>query len=120
MDWNVNTGYKTLKGNFFTLPLIVYASSLILFLSVTEMESKSLAVVEATTTILPEVQPIAIGPGASEKDPSTKLRKKALTSVYLKYFETAPDGKTRKCKFCGQSYSIATATGTSKPFFFPD
>ncbi|KAK6795806.1 hypothetical protein RDI58_009261 [Solanum bulbocastanum] len=89
MDWNVNTSYKTLK----------------------EMESKSLAVVEATTTILQNVEPIDIGPGSSEKDPTTKLRKKALTSVYLKYFETVPDGKTRKCKFCGQSYSIATATG---------
>ncbi|XP_015161727.1 uncharacterized protein [Solanum tuberosum] len=88
MDWNVNTGYKTLK----------------------EMESKSLAVVEAPSTIL-NVEPIDIGPGSSEKDPTTKLRKKALTSVYLKHFETAPDGKTRKCKFCGQSYSIATATG---------
>lgn len=38
-------------------------------------------------------------------------RKKAMTSLYLKYFETAPDGKTRRCKFCKQSYSIATATG---------
>ncbi|KAK4349990.1 hypothetical protein RND71_029303 [Anisodus tanguticus] len=77
MDW----GYKTLK----------------------EMEPKSLAVVESTSTI----QPIDIGPGA----PTAKPRKKTMTSVYLKYFETAPDGKTRKCKFCGQSYSIATATG---------
>ncbi|KAE8720520.1 hypothetical protein F3Y22_tig00019143pilonHSYRG00015 [Hibiscus syriacus] len=34
-----------------------------------------------------------------------------MTSVYLRYFETAPDWKTRRCKFCGQSYSIATATG---------
>ncbi|CAN6890095.1 unnamed protein product, partial [Brassica oleracea] len=34
-----------------------------------------------------------------------------MTSVFLKYFETAPDSKTRKCKLCGQSYSIATATG---------
>ncbi|KAF2557161.1 hypothetical protein F2Q68_00016084 [Brassica cretica] len=38
-------------------------------------------------------------------------RKKTMTSVFLKYFETAPDSKTRKCKLCGQSYSIATATG---------
>ncbi|KAK8569467.1 hypothetical protein V6N13_046519 [Hibiscus sabdariffa] len=42
---------------------------------------------------------------------TAKPRKKTLTSVYLKYFETAPDGKTRRCKFCGQSYSMATATG---------
>ncbi|KAJ3694353.1 hypothetical protein LUZ60_009833 [Juncus effusus] len=38
-------------------------------------------------------------------------RKKSMTSQYLKYFETAPDGKTRKCKFCKQSYSTVTATG---------
>lgn len=38
-------------------------------------------------------------------------KKKAMTSLYLKYFETASDGKTRRCKFCKQSYSIATATG---------
>ncbi|KAJ4765394.1 BED zinc finger and hAT dimerization domain-containing protein [Rhynchospora pubera] len=38
-------------------------------------------------------------------------RKKAMTSLYLKYFQTASDGKTRSCKFCKQSYSIATATG---------
>lgn len=40
-----------------------------------------------------------------------KPRKKTMTSVYLKFFETAADGKTRRCKFCGQTYSIATATG---------
>jgi hypothetical protein len=45
------------------------------------------------------------GPGQPVK------RKKAMTSLYLKYFETAPDGKTRRCMFCKQSYSIATATG---------
>ncbi|XP_073299448.1 zinc finger BED domain-containing protein DAYSLEEPER isoform X2 [Primulina huaijiensis] len=41
----------------------------------------------------------------------SKNRKKTMTSVYLKYFETALDGKSRRCKICGQSYSIATATG---------
>ncbi|GAB2293837.1 hypothetical protein Dimus_038277 [Dionaea muscipula] len=40
-----------------------------------------------------------------------KPRKKAMTSAYLKFFETAADGKSRSCKFCGQTYSIATATG---------
>ncbi|KAJ6765069.1 BED FINGER-RELATED [Salix koriyanagi] len=35
----------------------------------------------------------------------------AHSKFYLKFFETAPDGKSRRCKFCGQSYSIATATG---------
>ncbi|XP_019244118.1 PREDICTED: uncharacterized protein LOC109224032 isoform X2 [Nicotiana attenuata] len=92
MDWSVNTAYKTLK----------------------EMEPKSLAVVEATSAILPNVEPIDMGMGTSEKGnaaPITKPRKKTMTSVYLKYFETASDGKTRRCKFCGQSYSIATATG---------
>lgn len=76
------------------------------------MEPKSLAVVEATNTILPNVESINMGPDALEKSHAPK-RKKALTSVYLKYFEVAPDGRTRKCKFCGQSYSIATATGNS-------
>ncbi|XP_057952233.1 zinc finger BED domain-containing protein DAYSLEEPER isoform X2 [Malania oleifera] len=55
-----------------------------------------------------------IGLGSSEKGivtPATKPRKKTMTSVYLKFFETAPDGKSRRCKFCGQTYSIATATG---------
>ncbi|CAN4088885.1 unnamed protein product [Withania somnifera] len=80
---NVNTGYNE---------------------ALQEMEPNSLAVVEA----LPNVEPLHI---ATEKAPTPKPRKKALTSVYLKYFETAPDGKTRKCKFCGQNYSIATATG---------
>lgn len=51
----------------------------------------------------------------SEEKGSTVLmpknRKKTMTSVYLKYFETAQDGKSRRCKICGQSYSIATATG---------
>lgn len=78
------------------------------------MEPKSLAVVEATSTILPNVERIDVGLGTSEKGnatPITKPRKKTMTSVYLKYFETATDGKTRRCKFCGQSYSIATATG---------
>ncbi|XP_059303338.1 zinc finger BED domain-containing protein RICESLEEPER 1 isoform X1 [Lycium ferocissimum] len=87
--------------------MIVHSSSLILFpiaLVGIEMEPKSLAVVESTSTI----HPIDTGP---EKAPTTKTRKKTMTSVYLKYFETAPDGKIRKCKFCGQSYSIATATG---------
>ncbi|OMO96075.1 putative Zinc finger, BED-type [Corchorus capsularis] len=64
--------------------------------------------------MIPNIDPIDIGLGSSEKGnllQSAKPRKKTMTSVYLKYFETAPDGKTRRCKFCGQSYSIATATG---------
>ncbi|WOL02898.1 hypothetical protein Cni_G11617 [Canna indica] len=43
--------------------------------------------------------------------PSLKPRKKSMTSLYLRFFETAPDGKSRRCKFCKQSYSITTATG---------
>lgn len=64
--------------------------------------------------LIPNIDPVDIGLGSSEKGnsgPVTKPRKKTMTSVYLKFFETAPDGKSRRCKFCGQSYSIATATG---------
>lgn len=66
--------------------------------------------------LLPNIDPIDIGLGSSEKGnanavTTAKPRKKTMTSVYLKFFETAPDGKSRRCKFCGQSYSIATATG---------
>lgn len=69
-------------------------------------------------TLIPSIDPIDIGLGSSEKGnaaPSAKPRKKTMTSVYLKFFETAPDGKSRRCKFCGQSYSIATATGMFHP-----
>lgn len=62
----------------------------------------------------PNMEGMANGLGALDKgnaSSSSKARKKSMTSVYLKYFETAPDGKTRRCKFCCQSYSIATATG---------
>ena len=67
-------------------------------------------------SLIPHIDPIDIGLGSSEKGnvvPTAKPRKKTMTSVYLKFFETAPDGKSRRCKFCGQSYSIATATGNS-------
>lgn len=60
------------------------------------------------------MDPVDIGLGSSEKGnaiSTVKPRKKTMTSVYLKFFETAADGKSRRCKFCGQSYSIATATG---------
>lgn len=66
--------------------------------------------------LIPNIDPRDIGLGSSEKGnvgPAAKPRKKTMTSVYLKFFETAPDGKSRRCKFCGQSYSIATATGNS-------
>ncbi|CAH2036979.1 unnamed protein product, partial [Thlaspi arvense] len=97
MEWNVNNAFKTYK----------------------ELEPKAMM----DMTIVPHPDPIDIGLGSSEKaNTAPPKRKKTMTSVYLKYFETAPDSKTRKCKFCGQSYSIATATGTvisSKVFQSP-
>lgn len=75
-----------------------------------EMDPKSVTIMD----IVPAIDPADIGLSSSDKvNPvlSTKPRKKTMTSVYLKYFETAADGKSRRCKFCGQSYSIATATG---------
>ena len=69
--------------------------------------------------LIPNIDPRDIGLGSSEKGnvgSATKPRKKTMTSVYLKFFETAPDAKSRRCKFCGQSYSIATATGNSCEF----
>ncbi|XP_072982384.1 putative AC transposase [Typha latifolia] len=64
-------------------------------------------------TFVPSIEPISSA-GPSEKANAgmpLKQRKKSMTSLYLKFFETAPDGKSRRCKFCKQSYSIATATG---------
>lgn len=88
MDWGVNNStFKTFK----------------------DMEPKSMM----DMAVIP-IDPVDIGLGTSEKPnavSSAKPRKKTMTSVYLKFFETAPDGKSRRCKFCGQSYSIATATG---------
>lgn len=86
MDWSVNTTYKNLK----------------------DIEPKSVMDV----ALIPNIDPIESAPGTSDKgNHSTKPRKKTMTSVYLKFFETTPDGKNRRCKFCGQSYSISTATG---------
>lgn len=88
MDWSVNNAFKTFK----------------------DLEPKSVM----DMSLIPSIDPIDIGLGSSDKgssNPSAKPRKKTMTSVYLKFFETAADGKSRRCKFCGQSYSIATATG---------
>ncbi|KAJ4962079.1 hypothetical protein NE237_021989 [Protea cynaroides] len=88
MEWNVNNAFKTLK----------------------DIESKNMM----DMSLIPVIDPIDIGLGSSEKAnaaPQVKPRKKSMTSVYLKFFETASDGKSRRCKFCKQSYSIATATG---------
>lgn len=73
--------------------------------------------------IIPNIEPVTVASGSSEKGNAAQVekpRKKTMTSVYLKYFETAPDGKSRKCKFCGQTYSIATATGYThlQPFVY--
>ncbi|KAI3978097.1 hypothetical protein MKX01_032474, partial [Papaver californicum] len=76
--------------------------------SLKDMEPKNM--MEIVTVI----DPVGGGLGSSETGsatPAAKPRKKSMTSLYLKFFETAPDGKSRSCKFCKQSYSIATATG---------
>ncbi|RXH77368.1 hypothetical protein DVH24_023642 [Malus domestica] len=81
-----------------------------LFLGGLEVEPKSMM----DMAMIPIVDPVDIRLVSSDRGnstPSTKPRKKTMTSVYLKFFETASDGKSRRCKFCGQSYSIATATG---------
>ncbi|XP_042066164.1 zinc finger BED domain-containing protein RICESLEEPER 2-like isoform X1 [Salvia splendens] len=93
MDWGFNNSYsnQSLK---------------------VDMDPKSLGAMSAA--VIPPIDPSDIGLGSMEKGssvPNTKPRKKTMTSVYLKYFETVMDGKSRRCKFCGQSYSIATATG---------
>ncbi|KAH7650980.1 Tam3-transposase (Ac family) protein [Dioscorea alata] len=65
-------------------------------------------------SLLPNVDSIEFGIGSSEKGNTLttgKPRKKSMTSLYLKFFETAPDGKSRRCKFCKQSYAMSTATG---------
>lgn len=92
-------------------PLKTISLSLLLHV---EMEPKAMM----DMTLVPQSDAIDIGLGSSDKANSAPpKRKKTMTSVYLKYFETAPDSKTRKCKFCGQSYSIATATGIALSFF---
>lgn len=88
MEWSVSTAYKSLK----------------------DMEPKPVMDV----ALIPNIDSVDIGLGSSEKGSvvtAVKPRKKTMTSIYLKFFETAADGKSRRCKFCGQSYSIATATG---------
>ncbi|XP_071702559.1 zinc finger BED domain-containing protein RICESLEEPER 2 isoform X2 [Rutidosis leptorrhynchoides] len=87
MDWSVSNTYKHLKD---TEPKSVMDGSLI-----------------------PNIEPIDSAPGGTSSDKGNHLtkRKKTMTSVYLRFFETTSDGKNRRCKFCGQSYSISTATG---------
>ncbi|KAI3880976.1 hypothetical protein MKX03_007822 [Papaver bracteatum] len=52
----------------------------------------------------------------SNRDTETQSMSEIVTltepaSLYLKFFETAPDGKSRSCKFCNQSYPVPTAYG---------
>lgn len=92
---------------------LCYESAIYFFLLLLGVDMEPKHVMDIS--LIPSIDPIDIGLGSSEKGnamPSAKPRKKTMTSVYLKFFETAPDGKSRRCKFCGQSYSIATATGT--------
>uniref|UniRef100_A0A803MXL1 Uncharacterized protein n=1 Tax=Chenopodium quinoa TaxID=63459 RepID=A0A803MXL1_CHEQI len=88
MEWNGSTTFRNLK----------------------DIEPKSvmdMGIISNTDAVN-----VALIPSEKGNDsPSSKPRKKTMTSVYLKYFETAPDGRSRRCKFCGQVYSIATATG---------
>uniref|UniRef100_A0A1D1YJQ2 Putative AC9 transposase n=1 Tax=Anthurium amnicola TaxID=1678845 RepID=A0A1D1YJQ2_9ARAE len=79
---------------------------------------KSMKELEAKTmmdmALLPNMDQMEFGVGSSEKENASQVmkpRKKSMTSLYLKFFETTSDGKSRKCKFCKQSYSISTATG---------
>ncbi|RID42316.1 hypothetical protein BRARA_J02210 [Brassica rapa] len=90
MDWNVNNAFKAYKRN--------------------GTKSNDGYVTPSTS----DPTDIALGSSSDNNaiaNTAPPKRKKTMTSVFLKYFETSPDTKTRKCKLCGQSYSIATATG---------
>ncbi|KAI3880980.1 hypothetical protein MKX03_007826 [Papaver bracteatum] len=52
-------------------------------------------------------EPENVGLGLSEKGKGTPVAKSSNNSV-MSFFEETPDGKSRNCKFCNQSYSIAT------------
>jgi hypothetical protein len=65
-------------------------------------------------TLLPGVEPVVTGLAAgSSSSPGQegKARKKPMKSLYLKFFDTAPDGKSRICRLCRKSYCMTTATG---------
>lgn len=61
-------------------------------------------------TLLPGVEPI-VAAGSSSSLQEGKAKKKPLKSLYLKFFDTAPDGKSRICRLCRKSYCMTTATG---------
>ncbi|XP_062205094.1 putative AC transposase isoform X2 [Phragmites australis] len=48
---------------------------------------------------------------SSSPGQETKVKKTTMKSLYLKFFETAPDGKSRICRLCRKSYFMTTATG---------
>ncbi|MCL7027696.1 hypothetical protein MKW94_021801 [Papaver nudicaule] len=67
---------------------------------------------------IPEQAQHRVDEGKSTR--STDIEPKEMTeivnvvepaSLYLMFFQTAPDEKSRSCKFCGQSYPIKTAYG---------
>ncbi|XP_034597554.1 putative AC transposase [Setaria viridis] len=64
-------------------------------------------------TLLPGVEPIVAGLAAGSSSPGQegKAKKKPMKSLYLKFFDTAPDGKSRICRLCRKSYCMTTATG---------
>ncbi|CAO2174323.1 unnamed protein product [Urochloa humidicola] len=65
-------------------------------------------------TLLPGVEPMVVGlaaAGPSSPGQEGKVKKKPMKSLYLKFFDTAPDGKSRICKLCRKSYCMTTATG---------
>ena len=73
------------------------------------MESSTLT----DMTLLPGVETIVAGmaAGSSSPGPDGKVKKKPMKSLYLKFFDTAPDGKSRICRLCRKSYCMTTATG---------
>ncbi|KAJ7956570.1 Zinc finger BED domain-containing protein DAYSLEEPER [Quillaja saponaria] len=106
MEWSVNNPHKYFKGRAWLL----WLKFLCIYLNSEDIEPKPVM----DMTLISNINPVNIELSSSENgnsNPSVKPRKKTMTSVYLKFFETAVDGKSRTCKFCGQSYSIATATG---------
>lgn len=64
-------------------------------------------------TLLPGVEPIVAGLAAGPSSPGQegKAKKKPMKSLYLRFFETALDGKSRICRLCRKSYCMTTATG---------
>uniref|UniRef100_A0A453DNR4 BED-type domain-containing protein n=1 Tax=Aegilops tauschii subsp. strangulata TaxID=200361 RepID=A0A453DNR4_AEGTS len=57
----------------------------------------------ADMTLLP-----AAGDGAEAARPR---KKKTMKSLYLAFFDTAADGRSRACRLCGKTYCLTTATG---------